>query len=90
MLLGDEEKLDAELLPAHAPHDLLRELVPLVKLDQGGIGQLAAAELGDRLECEVKRLEIQTDCHLLSSIRISHWEAIHAGSSHGYLLLTRE
>ena len=52
VLLGDEQQLDAELLAAHAAHELLRELVALVELDQQLVGELALGELVDRLERE--------------------------------------
>ena len=63
VLLGDEQELDAEVLAAHAAHELLGELVALVELDQQRVWQLAARELADRLERELEGFQIQTGRH---------------------------
>ncbi len=41
VLLFDEQQLDAELLAAHAPHEIGGKLVLLVQLDQARVGELA-------------------------------------------------
>ena len=62
-LLVDEQQLDAELLAAHAPHDLGRKLVVLVELDQERVGELTLGELRDRVESHLERVDVQTLSH---------------------------
>ncbi len=61
VLLGDEQKLDAELAAAHLVDHVGRELVALVEVEQDALGQLPMGELLDRAEDQLEGLEIETD-----------------------------
>jgi hypothetical protein len=69
VLLGDEQQLDAQLVAAHGAHDLHRELVGVIQLEQPLRRQQLGRELADRFQGQLQRLTVQAvvgSCHLPS------------------------